>query len=552
MTWQRLEGSGVSADLNPGLEARIADPLWMLARQWQVGEFTGEDAASPVEIRARADWHRLGEVRFGTAGPQPLDLDGEPLEARVEAEPVARGPARVRLAAEAGLQLLRLAGASQELWARLRRAWPLRLPADDGLDPRGRLELELLARRSFDAIALAQALERGAAPDEGIASVVDGWRTTYGWLFTEPTGSRAPAWNPERLEYRFDVAAPGFASGTRLEARSYPGGRLDWSAFDIDPTASPTLAPGAMEQRIETVPIPLRYAGMPAPRWWAFEDRAVYWGDIEGGPEDLARYLVASFATLYGDDWFLIPLDQHRGVVAQVTALQVLDSFGRTHRIESTAALDHARLGEARTWRWFELSGDPAAANGAAPRLLVPPVLPSHEAGEPVEEVLLMRDEISNLAWAVERVVEGASGRRVFRGREAAPPGLTAPARGAWGYRLGTSMPPNFVPLVPVRIESATNPAMRLQRGRLATTEGSVGARGLILEPSRRLLIHEEEVPASGIRVTRGFQMCRGTDGSVHLWVGRQKRPGRRASGAGLVHDVVDIASSSNADGRDR
>jgi hypothetical protein len=110
-------------------------------------------------------------------------------------------------------------------------------------------------------------------------------------------------------------------------------------------------------------------------------------------------------------------------------------------------------------------------------------------------------------------------------------------------------MPPGFVPLVPVRIDSATNPAMRLQRGRLATAEGSVGARGLILEPSRRLLLHEEEVPASGIRVTRGFQMCRGTDGSVHVWVGRQKRPGRQASGAGLVHDVVDVASDSRPTG---
>jgi hypothetical protein len=548
MTWQRLEGSGVSADLNPGLEARIADPLWMLARQWQVGEFTGEDAARPVEIRARAAWHRLGELRLGAGAPQPLDLDGAPLEARVEAEPVWDGPARVRLAAEAGLQLLRLAGAGDDLASRLRERWPLPLPAADGLDPRGRLELELLARRSFDAIALGNALDRGEAPDEGIAGVVDGWHAAYRSLFVEPPAPRAPAWDAERLEYRFALAAPGFASGTRLQARGYPGGRLDWSAFDVDPAAA-APPPDALEQRIETVPIPLRYAGMPAPRWWAFEDRAVYWGDVEGGPEDLARYLVASFATLYGDDWFLIPLDLRRGVLAQVTAVEVLDSFGRTHRIAATAALDHERVGPARTWRWFELSGDPAPARGAAPHLLVPPVLPTHEASEPLEEILLMRDEVSNLAWAVERVIEGASGRRLFRGREAPPPAPAAPAPGAWGYRLGTSMPPGFVPLVPVRIDSATNPAMRLQRGRLATAEGSVGARGLILEPSRRLLLHEEEVPASGIRVTRGFQMCRGTDGSVHVWVGRQKRPGRQASGAGLVHDVVDVASDSRPTG---
>ena len=48
-TWTRLEPLPHSAELD--LEARIADPLWMLARQWQVGEFRGEDAASPVYVR---------------------------------------------------------------------------------------------------------------------------------------------------------------------------------------------------------------------------------------------------------------------------------------------------------------------------------------------------------------------------------------------------------------------------------------------------------------------------------------------------------------------
>jgi len=550
MTWQRLEGSGVSGDLNPGLEAQIADPLWMLARQWQTGEFTGEDASRPVEVRAQVGWQPLGEIRLGNGVAQPLSLDGEPLETRVESEPVRQGPARARLAAEAGLQLLRMARASTELRERLRAAWPLRLPNDDGLDPRGRLELELLARRSLDGIALAQALDQGTAPDPGVAGVADAWRRLCAGLFTEPEPggmAAAPAWDPERLEYRFDLGAPSLSGGTTLQTRGYPGGRLDWSAFDLDPAAPPTLAEGGGVQRIETVPVPLRYAGMPAPRWWAFEDSAVYWGDIEGGPEDLARYLVAAFATIGADDWFLIPVDLPRGVLAQVRAIQVLDSFGRVHSVDATATLDQGRLGAARTWRWFELSGDPAPAAGAAPHLLVPPVLPAHPEGDPLEEVLLMRDEVSNLAWAVERVIQGTAGRPVSRRREPLPPPPAAPAPGVWGYQLATGMPPGFIPLVPVRISDQASPAMRLQRGRLATDEGTQGARGLILEPEQRLLIHEEEVPASGIRVTRRFQMCRGPDGSVHLWIGRQKRPGRQSSGAGLVHDILAPTAATDA-----
>ena len=51
-TWQRLEATTIDATLVEGPEARIADPMWMLGRQWQVGEFTGEDAASPLYLEA--------------------------------------------------------------------------------------------------------------------------------------------------------------------------------------------------------------------------------------------------------------------------------------------------------------------------------------------------------------------------------------------------------------------------------------------------------------------------------------------------------------------
>ena len=44
----RTEPRGTSSSLEGGLAARLADPLWMLGRQWQLGELLGEDAGSPV------------------------------------------------------------------------------------------------------------------------------------------------------------------------------------------------------------------------------------------------------------------------------------------------------------------------------------------------------------------------------------------------------------------------------------------------------------------------------------------------------------------------
>ena len=49
---QRLAGTGPT-DPEFGLRAQIADPVWFLARQWELGEFRGEDAAAPVRVRPR-------------------------------------------------------------------------------------------------------------------------------------------------------------------------------------------------------------------------------------------------------------------------------------------------------------------------------------------------------------------------------------------------------------------------------------------------------------------------------------------------------------------
>src|SRR5688572_1201213 len=55
MTWTRLEPYARSSALEGGLRAEVRDPLWMVGRQWQLGELWGEDAGSPVQIRLRMD-----------------------------------------------------------------------------------------------------------------------------------------------------------------------------------------------------------------------------------------------------------------------------------------------------------------------------------------------------------------------------------------------------------------------------------------------------------------------------------------------------------------
>jgi hypothetical protein len=53
-SWTRLEPQCTDADMGMSSSARVFDPLWMLARQWQMGEFQAEDAGTPIQARVRA------------------------------------------------------------------------------------------------------------------------------------------------------------------------------------------------------------------------------------------------------------------------------------------------------------------------------------------------------------------------------------------------------------------------------------------------------------------------------------------------------------------
>src|SRR5260370_16845909 len=46
--WNPLEGRPRTANFNRALKAEVHDALWMLTRQWQLAEFKGDDAGSPI------------------------------------------------------------------------------------------------------------------------------------------------------------------------------------------------------------------------------------------------------------------------------------------------------------------------------------------------------------------------------------------------------------------------------------------------------------------------------------------------------------------------
>ena len=124
------------------LQAQVRDPLWMLTRQWQVGEFLADDAGSPISATVRTESARLTSFRPGTAaagqGPvQPISA-APPLEVHAQREATAPS---LRAAIALGLRfeaLLTDEGAGAHAGA-FRAAYPIAAaaPANEIADPQG-------------------------------------------------------------------------------------------------------------------------------------------------------------------------------------------------------------------------------------------------------------------------------------------------------------------------------------------------------------------------------------------------------------------------------
>ncbi|MFV8753424.1 hypothetical protein ACNOYE_22975 [Nannocystaceae bacterium ST9] len=568
--WDRIEPHTRSDALDEGLQARIADPLWMLARQWQLGEFRGEDAATPVHVHLRAASNRLETLdSLANGKPEPF-ASGVPLEARVEAESILDAPGRLALALEAGLAWLRRmdqAGLAS-LRPNMRKVFPLKLDEVElrGLPHAEQQRLKLWSRRAIDGIALLAATAQqlaAAVPNPAaqaqLQPIYQAWRAEQLARFVMP-GASGSCWRDDRLEYAFSVGARTGLGELVLAAKEYDGARLDWWSFDVDASVGSHGLSGKPPdiRELDVLPVPLRYPGMPASRWWEFEEGSVDFGKLESGPTDLARMIVAEFATIYSDDWWLIPLRLPVGSLGRVLGLEVIDSFGGRHAIRSTAFGDRAAT--PRPFALFELAGDDSLTKGFDPWLLIPPALVGSLTGEDLERVGFVRDEAANMAWAIEEVIESPTGRALRRrlqwalasGKpEASEPNASTPARAdedaPWKWTLQSEVPPHWVPMVPEAIGASGQ--IQLRRGRMlgwdvlpAELQGLVGARGRLLapKPARAVRLHEEELPRGGLEVARHWQRARGSDGRVITWLARRKRPGAGERGSGLRFDTIE------------
>lgn len=517
--WTRLEPQTLSGEPAPGVEMRVADALWMLARQWQMGEFRGEDCGTPVSVRMTAGTLPLVGLRPGgvdlaaEAQPLPADCALEPgIEAEGWAPPSLRDRAEAAHALIAALAPLGWGGEAQ-----LMADCPFDLAAPDlamqDPDPAWRL----IASRTPDAEAAALTLEAGT-PDwlagEGQA-VQDAAQNWLGWYRrnVSPRDRQAASWHDDRLEYRFGLQAGEGAGARRLEAPCHLGGGIDWFSFDLAAGQGLGLATGqagaAVQHKVHVHASRLRFPGMPALRLWQFEDGLVNLGVTDVQPNDLARLLFLEYATIYGSDWLVAPIDLPRGCLAGVSAVSYRTTFGEEINVKPA---DDMR--GAGAFSLFTTHGP----NGAEAVFLIPPNGRQALEGPAREEVVFARDETANVVWAIERSCEGADGLARDLSIETDP--LPRPARPQPGaddaWTLEVVPPANWVPMVPV--PTGERGGFILRKG---SFDGSDRARGRVLAPTP-FDLRDEEVPRDGVRLRRLTSLLRDENGILHRWTARR------------------------------
>ncbi|MFI5347146.1 MAG: hypothetical protein ACHQ51_12300 [Elusimicrobiota bacterium] len=589
--WTRLEPWSRNPDLSESLQAQVRDPLWILTRQWQLGEFHGEDAGTASKVSLRTEVSPLSLYKDGNGQVVGYDAN-TPLEAVVEHE---ERPQDYRFRVQAGLQwarILKQDGVAQDVrdYFFTRNIFDLP-PAPElaVLESSVRQFVFSMASRVMDGgKVVGDIVMRGpndarrpdkinlhsyddqvdfpdallaALPNTDLTKAAQSVHEFSGWLEALARRPRAPeqnCWVAPRLEYQFAVAAQAAAAcQVVLAADEFPGGRLDWYSLSVDPDPAAILtpppgvvpAPPTQDAR-DFIPANLGFKGIAGKRWWQFEDVQSDLGDMQLDKLDLGRLLAMEFAFLHSNDWFVIPYPMKVGSLCRVLGLTVTDIFGDKTLIGPAA---YGQGDERKTWSMYTLSllTKGASSSGAVGEFffLPPTVGATLLESAPLEEVRFLRDEMGDMVWAVEETIEGPMGDPV--------PGYIAPSAGGGAIpggsavpnavaklRLASEVPENWIPFLIAQTGEASRP-LQLERAGFVPADGGgnrpVLPKGRILEPGQQpFRIYEQEISRSGLSITRKVKYTRGLLGDNHLWTGRLKTVGKGEGRSGLCFDVLE------------
>lgn len=571
LNWKKIQSEPSGDDIGEALRCEVRDALWLLARQWQLGEFKAEDAGMAAFANVTA--HSSPLQRFASAGQlaQAISID-TPLNAAVERIAPAFD---LNWRIETGRKwrsMLQKAGKAAA-WESFRQNPLLQfkstLPAFEpeneeilaaGHEPYAQMLAACAGgraidgRRLFENLGKQKASDFLASPDAVVDELGKKW---VAWVRDQLLPSQT-CWDAERLEYRFESAAAVPNNGSLcLDTPEYNGQSLGWPDFvksagnpDLKKDLNPTTV---AEHRRTFIPARVSFPGMPRARWWEMEDSTIDLSNIKAAKTDTGALLLTEFCLLYSNDWLVVPLSVPTGHLTRVRNIKVTDVFGVQSVVNSVYSAPSSKK-----WELFQLDHNATSDSW----LYVPPVADTRIQSPPIEEVYFLRDEMANMVWAVEKTTpnglgDGIDGQTVAQQLEdlllALAPVPQTPLEAAQQndaslkYTLGTSVRPNWIPFIPFRPDPL-KPDMVLRRAAMprlieGQTPTRIRPRTQILRNSSqttaRYDIQEEEIPVMGVTIRQVWRRARWFDGRIVTWLAREKILGKHTENSGLQFDQI-------------
>lgn len=584
---ERLEPKTRYDDLSEALRFSIHDPLWLLARQWQMGEFRANDAGTALSVKCT-----ISQEECKVQMSDKSSVYSEPIEPNIEQiNPKIDWQVRV----ESAMHYVELISSKKtfskslldeyctkySLWDEAKEESMIGYNYDDNNNGKGKTsfhdyeeipekEQELNSRRimfqnsfkhAFDGYKLYLDLKKGKSH----ASYYDDEYVKWFEKNYLPCQDINSNWNKRELNYSVKVNTESFAfSGDR-----YQGGRVSWHTVDFDADRSRRASP-EKTMVISSLPTLATYQGAPNKRLWQFEDHKVYMGNSMQ-QQSQANELFLKFATMYANDWMIIPFDTKIGSFINVEQIEIKDSFGIEKVIKkaNNSVKDHFF-----TNNFYR---DPSKTMDG---LFFAPQLVTTLEGKPIEEVDLLRDEMANMIWGVEMIASDECGTTIDQkrraeqlkqiiddhndqknevapsvvelGNETHPETDSKIKPSVYKYSLQTNVPFNWIPFVPQQLNERS---IILRRGKMPCfiMDKEMNSVTLPVYPVTSILregceaddkyepmyINEEEVQQTGIKLVKNYQRTRWINGKSYNWLGLYKKLAKFSENSGLEFDTI-------------
>lgn len=560
----RVETRSRLFDVTDALRFRVHDPLWMLSRQWQMGEFRGNDAGTAMGVRCTVKSMTISGYGLGDPSVKKSVSDDDPIEPMIESIKREITPL-VRV--ESAMYFVDLLYDSDEvkdvravvdgllnnpvlLLSPEHMEWinesSINTPDVKDFTSSRNLRLKKFARaysgrKMLDGYILYTKLAHFAY--KGVPSSVS---KRYRKWFEDryAVSGSSGAWDIQSLGYKFQAENPAGS----FEAGDYSGGRVSWYSFDSKSQVAPKE--GSYEVTVEeSLPTLATYPGAPKKRLWEFEDRKVFMGN-SSGMQAKGNIAFLQFATMYSNDWMLFPLKTRIGSYIEIDKIEVYDTFGVQTVITNRAGrFDKGASTFGQKWQMFtnaplNQEGSAASASG----LLFPPSLLRTLEGEPLEEVQFLRDEMANMVWGVETKIEDGCGSSIDAGALASEvrqyiddiyekdvekarlsvkndadgkATLTSDRKSDYKYSLMTSVPLNWIPFVPQHVNSAEEKKLY---------SGFLGGREVILRRGKMPYYHLGEYhpvrPLSSVLEVQPIKKKDGSSGEKPFFIEEEQVQG--------------------------